>query len=156
VWHMQTRSWLLFSFTAHHASRHVQVRVMRGALKGQVFTTQEPPPDENTMPVSTEYSQGVLAVYEACRRGVKTGVVRRGHLVDARIDGGLLLELYSRDGVGTMISTDFYEGIRHAGPADVSAIKVRANSACVAVYAAVAECRVRGLDLGCGLPRSTP
>jgi amino-acid N-acetyltransferase len=29
--------------------------------------------------------------------------------VDARIDGGLLLELYSRDGVGTMISTDFYE-----------------------------------------------
>lgn len=34
--------------------------------------------------------------------------------VDARIDGGLLLELYSRDGVGTMISTDFYEGIRRA------------------------------------------
>ena len=34
--------------------------------------------------------------------------------VDARVDGGLLLELYTRDGVGdaTMISTDFYEGIR--------------------------------------------
>ncbi|PNG66840.1 Amino-acid acetyltransferase, partial [Tetrabaena socialis] len=36
------------------------------------------------------------------------------HLLDARIDGGLLLELYSRDGVGTMISADFYEGIRKA------------------------------------------
>ena len=48
----------------------------------------------------------------------------RGHLVDARIDGGLLLELYTRDGIGTMISTDFYEGIRRAGPADVPAIKV--------------------------------
>jgi len=35
--------------------------------------------------------------------------VRRAHLVDARVDGGLLLELYSRDGMGTMISTDFYE-----------------------------------------------
>lgn len=30
------------------------------------------------------------------------------------MDGGLLLELYSRDGVGCMISTDFYEGIRRA------------------------------------------
>jgi len=35
----------------------------------------------------------------------------RAHLIDARLDGGLLLELYSRDGVGTMIGTDFYEGI---------------------------------------------
>ena len=42
--------------------------------------------------------------------------------VDARVDGGLLLELYSRDGVGTMISTDFYEGIRPALPADTDAI----------------------------------
>lgn len=42
--------------------------------------------------------------------------------VDARVDGGLLLELYSRDGVGTMISTDFYEGIRPASPPDVDAI----------------------------------
>lgn len=31
-------------------------------------------------------------------------------------------ELYSRDGIGTMISTDFYEGIRKAGPGDVDAI----------------------------------
>jgi len=36
--------------------------------------------------------------------------VKRAHLVDAKLDGGLLLELYSRDGVGTMISADFYEG----------------------------------------------
>lgn len=53
----------------------------------------------------------LLAACTVCRAGVK-----RAHLVDARIDGGLLLELYSRDGVGTMISTDFYEGIRTAGP----------------------------------------
>ena len=36
--------------------------------------------------------------------------MKRAHLVDAEQDGGLLLELYSRDGVGTMISADFYEG----------------------------------------------
>jgi len=52
----------------------------------------------------------LLAACTVCRSGVK-----RAHLVDARMDGGLLLELYSRDGVGSMISTDFYEGIRRAG-----------------------------------------
>ena len=52
----------------------------------------------------------LLAACVACRSGIK-----RAHLVDALMDGGLLLELYSRDGVGSMISTDFYEGIRHAG-----------------------------------------
>lgn len=35
------------------------------------------------------------------------------------MDGGLLLELYTRDGLGTMISTDFYQGIRRAQPADL-------------------------------------
>ena len=47
---------------------------------------------------------GLLASLVACKNGV-----RRAHLVDARTDGGLILELYSRDGVGTMISSDFYE-----------------------------------------------
>ena len=47
---------------------------------------------------------GLLASLVACKNGVK-----RAHLVDARTDGGLILELYSRDGVGTMISSDFYE-----------------------------------------------
>ncbi|GIL81500.1 hypothetical protein Vretimale_1003 [Volvox reticuliferus] len=53
----------------------------------------------------------------ACCKGVK-----RAHLLDARIDGGLLLELYSRDGVGTMISADFYEGIRKALPNDLDGL----------------------------------
>jgi hypothetical protein len=46
-----------------------------------------------------------LEVYTRLSPGVK-----RAHLVDARLDGGLILELYSRDGVGIMISGDFYEG----------------------------------------------
>jgi len=54
----------------------------------------------------------------ACCRGVK-----RAHLVDARADGGVLLELYSRDGIGTMISADFYEGIRRARPSDLEGLR---------------------------------
>ena len=46
----------------------------------------------------------LIAACAACQKGVK-----RAHLVDARLDGALLLELYSRDGVGTMLSADFYE-----------------------------------------------
>ncbi|KAK9916644.1 hypothetical protein WJX75_005288 [Coccomyxa subellipsoidea] len=61
---------------------------------------------------------GLLASVVACKNGVK-----RAHLVSAYIDGGLILELYSRDGVGTMISSDFYEGIRPARQSDLKAIE---------------------------------
>jgi hypothetical protein len=50
---------------------------------------------------AVKFPNCVVAAVEACKRGVV-----RAHLVDARIPGGLQLELYSRDGVGTMISTD--------------------------------------------------
>ncbi len=124
------------------------------------------PPSHPIPPSPRRYDLGLpaplLAACAVCRSGVK-----RAHLVDARMDGGLLLELYSRwvggvgvgmlhsrdasswsgrrrtyqmslrrvwiehtthhlwqasppsppcrDGVGCMISTDFYEGIRRAG-----------------------------------------
>lgn len=60
----------------------------------------------------------LLAAYMVCRSGVK-----RAHIVDAEQDGSLLLELYSRDGVGTMVSTDFYEGIRPAISSDLPGIE---------------------------------
>jgi amino-acid N-acetyltransferase len=53
----------------------------------------------------------------ACAHGVK-----RVHLVERRIDGGLLLELFSRDGIGTLISTDPYENLRKARVDDVYGI----------------------------------
>ena len=50
-------------------------------------------------------------VREGCRASPSLACAAQ---VDARSDGGLLLELYTRDGVGgaSMISTDLYEGIR--------------------------------------------
>ena len=39
--------------------------------------------------------------------------MNRSHVIHARVPGALLLELYSRDGLGTMVSADFYEGARH-------------------------------------------
>lgn len=53
----------------------------------------------------------------ACHAGVK-----RVHLLDRRIDGGLLLELFSRDGVGTMISHAPFDHIRRATLQDVGGL----------------------------------
>jgi amino-acid N-acetyltransferase len=54
---------------------------------------------------------------DACLSGV-----RRVHLVNRGIDGALLLELYTRDGVGRMVASDDYEGLRQARPDDIGGI----------------------------------
>ncbi len=56
------------------------------------------------------------AIY-ACTNGVK-----RAHLLDRDMDGVLLLELFTRDGVGTMVSAEPYENVRQAGIEDVGGI----------------------------------
>ena len=54
---------------------------------------------------------------DSCRRGV-----RRTHLIERKTDGGLLLELLTRDGIGTLISAELYEGLRNAGIDDAGGI----------------------------------
>jgi amino-acid N-acetyltransferase len=48
--------------------------------------------------------------------------VKRVHLIDQQVDGGLLLELFTRDGYGTMVTNLFYEGSRSANIADIGGI----------------------------------
>lgn len=57
------------------------------------------------------------AAVEACRHGA-----RRAHLINRHTDGALLQELFTRDGVGTLITADRYEGMRHATINDVGGI----------------------------------
>jgi amino-acid N-acetyltransferase len=57
-----------------------------------------------------------LAV-RACRYGV-----RRVHVISHRQDGTLLQELYSRDGVGTLVFADSYDVVRQANIDDVGGI----------------------------------
>ena len=54
---------------------------------------------------------------DACRRGV-----RRTHLVDRHDDGAMIKELFTRDGVGTLITAETYEGLRGATIDDVGGI----------------------------------
>ena len=48
--------------------------------------------------------------------------VRRVHIIDQQVDGGLLLELFTRDGYGIMVTNLFYEGGRAASIDDIGGI----------------------------------
>jgi len=54
-------------------------------------------------------------------RAGQTGV-RRVHLLSRRVDSALLLELFTRDGVGALIAADTYEGLRTATIDDVGGL----------------------------------
>lgn len=54
-------------------------------------------------------------------RAVRGGV-RRAHLVSRHSDGALLQELFTRDGIGTLITAEAYEEIRPASIDDVGGI----------------------------------
>lgn len=71
---------------------------------------REPATDEALM-------RAGFAAIHACRRGV-----RRAHLIPRHTDGGLLIELFTRDGLGTLITAESYEDLRRASIDDVGGI----------------------------------
>lgn len=71
----------------------------------------------NALKQLDEETQHLLYAIDACRQGV-----RRTHLINRHIDGALLLELFTRDGVGTLIGAETFEGTRQATIEDVGGI----------------------------------
>jgi amino-acid N-acetyltransferase len=53
----------------------------------------------------------------ACRGGVA-----RAHLIPLRLDGGLLIELFTHAGLGTLVSTEHLEALREATSDDVGGV----------------------------------
>jgi amino-acid N-acetyltransferase len=64
-----------------------------------------------------EPAQALQGAITACRRGVK-----RIHLISRKRDGALLQELFTRDGVGTLITAEPFEDLRPARIEDVAGI----------------------------------
>lgn len=62
---------------------------------------------------TTALAQGIVA----CESGVK-----RVHYIEQQVDGGLLMELFSRDGVGTLLSNLPFDSIHKASVADIGGI----------------------------------
>jgi len=65
-----------------------------------------------TLPEET--ARHLRLALRACQAGV-----RRVHLLSRQMDGALLLELFTRDGVGVLITADIYEGSRPAAIDDI-------------------------------------
>ena len=79
------------------------------------LTTQEAKDllrDRNALPMEIE--QHLRAAIIACESGVG-----RTHLIHRKIDGALLLELFSRKGIGTLVSLTPYDLLRNATIGDV-------------------------------------
>ncbi|MCK5479269.1 MAG: amino-acid N-acetyltransferase, partial [Methylococcales bacterium] len=62
-------------------------------------------------------ANSLIAAIQSCQQGVK-----RVHLINRKIDGALLLELFTRDGTGTLISSNPFEEIRPATLNDIAGI----------------------------------
>jgi len=62
-------------------------------------------------------ARSLQAAMESCRQGVE-----RAHLINRLVDGALLLELFTRDGIGTLISSTDFETIRSATLEDIGGI----------------------------------
>ena len=67
--------------------------------------------------LSLDVRRWAQAAARACLGGV-----RRGHLLSRGVDGGLLQELYTRDGVGTLVAVEAFEGMRVASARDLAGI----------------------------------
>jgi len=65
----------------------------------------------------SELARQLGAVTLACAGGVP-----RGHLISYRMDGALLLELFTREGAGTMVLPESYEQVRQASIEDVGGV----------------------------------
>lgn len=67
--------------------------------------------------ISADAREHLLSAGAACARGVE-----RVHLISRHVDGALLRELFTRDGLGTLISRDSFEHMRMATVADIPGI----------------------------------
>jgi amino-acid N-acetyltransferase len=67
--------------------------------------------------VADEAAAELADLLRACRGGVA-----RCHLISHALDGGVLIELFTHEGVGTMVSAENLEALREASADDVGGI----------------------------------
>lgn len=92
-----------------YVSDGVNGYIESGALRQLTPTQAESRRTENTW-----LGQRLVAAAQACARGI-----RRVHLVEREDEGALLRELFTRDGIGIMITTDNYDVLRGASTDDI-------------------------------------
>ncbi len=74
--------------------------------------------------IAPEQLSKVLHAIEACKAGVP-----RVHIINGKVEEGLLAEVFSNDGIGTLIYANEYQQIRRAMKKDVRAIQLLTKAA---------------------------
>ena len=83
----------------------------------QTMDVREAEALEETLPVGSFLRQTLAALCDAVNAGVA-----RTHIVPAKLDGGVLLELFQHDGVGCMVTQNSLESLREATIDDLGGI----------------------------------
>lgn len=123
----------VFNLSAEYLA--VSIAVSLGADKLIIFTEEEMPigtPDNPIRQLTTIEAKGLLSdgkdLQNAVRRHLAQAIeaceseVRRTHLIDRKTDGAILEELFTREGIGTLISSTPFEVMRTATLRDVPGI----------------------------------
>ena len=89
----------------------------RAELKRELTCTEADRLIARNLNLSDDVKLYLPRAVAACRAGVK-----RAHLLSRHVDGGMLLELFTHRGVGTMVTQDPLEKLRPARIEDIGAI----------------------------------
>ncbi len=87
-----------------------------GAIHNQLSTRQAEQLLTND-DLSTSEKLILTNAIKCCRRGV-----HRSHIINRHVEGALLTELFTRDGIGTLVSGESYDGLRAANIDDVGGL----------------------------------
>ena len=74
---------------------------------------------QNSAGFSPELLSKAQHAAAACKAGIP-----RVHIINGRVDEGLLAEVFSNDGIGTLIYANEYQQIRRAKKKDIRAIQI--------------------------------
>lgn len=94
---------------------YCQGKLIRQMIAGELGALLE----KNKCEFTPETHSKAFHAAAACRAGVQ-----RVHVINGRVDEGLLAEVFSNEGVGTLIYANEYQQIRQAKKKDVRAIQL--------------------------------
>ncbi|SMC28664.1 N-acetylglutamate synthase [Andreprevotia lacus DSM 23236] len=86
--------------------------------EGQLLTELTAHEAQTFMDANPDANEDIRLYLPCAIRAVRQGVAR-AHLITHHVDGSLLMELFTRDGIGTMISREPLEALRQATIDDV-------------------------------------
>jgi len=104
---------------------------LRGAAKDQPILLRQLSQEEATLlgkKARPDLPADIQSKLDQALRAVQEGIPRV-HIIDGRVEEGLLAEVFSNEGIGTLIHANEYQAIRKARKKDASAIhRLIANS----------------------------